>query len=631
MTLLSHAMVLPVTFPLAAGLLCLLLPRGFERARALLGSAASAVTVLIVARLLLAWKQTPGDGPLLCASAAWGQLLRLDHLAAFILPAVSIFGLLIAIYSLGYMRGKARQREYYAYLLWTTGASCGAILADNLLLLLVFWGMLGFTLYAMIGIAGPDAAAAAKKSMIVVGGSDCLLMLGVAIAWTLTGTLEIGAIRLELVGGLRHAAFFCFAIAALAKAGAMPFHSWLPDCGEKAPASVTAFLPASLDKLLGIYLLVRLTAGMFAMTPAMRTLLMLTGAGTIICAVMMALVQHDLRRLLSYHAVSQVGYMILGIGAGTALGIAAGLFHMLNNALYKTALFLCAGSVEKQTGLADLDRLGGLARAMPLTFAACLVAALSISGIPPLNGFYSKWMIYQALVESGGNGNGLWIIFLATAMFGSALTLASFVKVLHAVFLCPRSADLRHREIREVGASMWLPGIGLAALCVLFGVFAFQWPLPAMIFPAVGGPVSLPGSWYAGLATALLLAAYALGMLIYLFATVRKARACSAYIGGEVMGETHISMPAGEKPDNVAVTGVDFYRTVEELAPLRPIYEAARRKWFDLYDAGGKAVFFLVEILRGAHRGLLPMYLTWVLAGLLVLLWALCYGGRLGP
>jgi formate hydrogenlyase subunit 3/multisubunit Na+/H+ antiporter MnhD subunit len=628
MELLLNSMVLPITFPLAAGILCLLLPKAFDRARAVLATAASAITVLIVWRLLLAWKQLPGNAPMMLFDPMWGSL-RLDHLSAFILLVTAVFGFLIALYSIGYMRGKERLREYYAYLLGTIGISCGVLLADNLLLLLIFWGLLGFTLYIMIGIAGPEAATAAKKSFVVVGGSDCLLMLGVAIVWVLTDTLTLSHIRLDLAGGLRYGAFLCFAIAALAKAGAMPFHSWVPDCGEKAPASVTAFLPASLDKLLGIYLLVRLTTGMFAMNPAMNTLLMLVGAGTIICAVMMALVQHDLKRLLSYHAVSQVGYMVLGIGTGTALGLAGGLFHMLNHAIYKSSLFLCAGAVEKQTGLADLDKLGGLAKAMPLTFISCFVSALAISGIPPLNGFYSKWMIYQALVDSGRNGNYLWIILLATAMFGSALTLASFVKVLHSVFLCKRSAELRHREIREVSCSMWLPVVGLACLCVIFGVFAYQLPLTTMIFPAMGGAVALSGAWYASLATVLMLAAYAAGLLVYLLAAVRKARSCDTYIGGEIMEEVFRHTGTDGKVENVEVTGVDFYRTVEELSPLREIYGAARKKWFDIYDVGGKATFFIVEILRRAHGGLLPMYLTWVLAGLLVLLWMLFSGGRL--
>ena len=202
MELLLHPMVLPVIFPLAVGILCLLLPKAFDRARAVLATAGSAISVLIVCRLLLEWKQLPGNAPMIFSDPTWGSL-RLDHLSAFILLVTTVFGFLISLYSMGYMRGKERLREYYAYLLGTIGIACGVLLADNLLLLLIFWGLLGFTLYIMIGIAGPAAAEAAKKSLVIVGGSDCLLMLGVAMVWVLAGTLTLSSIRLDLAGGLR--------------------------------------------------------------------------------------------------------------------------------------------------------------------------------------------------------------------------------------------------------------------------------------------------------------------------------------------------------------------------------------------------------------------------------------------
>ena len=186
------------------------------------------------------------------------------------------------------------------------------------------------------------------------------------------------------------------------------------------------------------------------MTDGMNTVLMFFGAITVVGAVIMALVQHNLKRLMSFHAVSQVGYMVMGIASGTLVGLAGGLFHMLNHAIYKSCLFLVAGVVEKEAGSVDLDRLGGLAKRLPLTFIACLIASLSISGIPPFNGFASKWMIYQGLIESGANSSNMtWVLWLAAAMLGSVLTLASFVKVLHAVFLCKPSPQVRSTPIRR--------------------------------------------------------------------------------------------------------------------------------------------------------------------------------------
>ena len=151
------------------------------------------------------------------------------------------------------------------------------------------------------------------------------------------------------------------------------------------------------------------------------TILLITGAVTIIYAVMVALVQHDLKRLLGYHAVSQVGYMVLGIGTGNPIGIAGGLFHMVNHAIYKSCLFLSAGAVEKRAHTTDLSKLGGLSKYMPITFVSFLIASLAISGIPPLNGFFSKWMIYQGIIATATNKNPLWIIWLVCAMFGLSL------------------------------------------------------------------------------------------------------------------------------------------------------------------------------------------------------------------
>ncbi len=613
-----HPMMMPVTFPLLAGLVCLLLPRRMEKGRALIAIAAAAGTVALVWPLFAARTGQLDAGP-------WISL-KLDGLSALVAIATSVFGLLIAIYSYGFMKGKARQGEYYAYLLWTVGISLGAVMANELILLLVLWGLLGFTLYLMIGLAGPDASGAAKKSFIIIGGSDSVLLLGILLLWGLTGTTRIDAPALVLNRTLAYVAFFSFVAAAFAKAGAMPFHTWVPDCGEKAYASVTAFLPASLDKLLGIYLLVRTTTSLFVMNPMTSGLLMLFGAVTVLFAVMMALVQHDMKRLLAYHAVSQVGYMVLGIACGNAVGLAGGLFHMLNHAIYKSCLFLCAGSVEHRAGTSDLDRLGGLARPMPLTFVACMIAAFSISGIPPLNGFASKWMVYQGIITSGQGRGGLWTVWLAAAMLGSALTLASFVKLLHAVFLRKPAPELARKQIREVGFSMWLPVVVLAALCVVFGVLAYHLPLRHLIFPAIAEAVYLPGVWWAGPATVMLVTGFVAGLVLYGLSTARRVRVCKTYIGGEQLDATYLTGEKDGAERDVEITGVDFYETVQNIAPLRTIYRLAAQKAFDIYDVGIRVIFYFVENLRKAHAGLLPVYLTWVLAGLLVLMYLLLKG-----
>jgi len=616
--LITHPMAMLVVFPLLAGVVCLLIPN-------LASSLRSALTVLTAAAVMvLVWPlfQQAGTG---WEPVSWLSL-RVDLLSAFILLGVVFFGLIIAVYSVGYMKDRPRHREYFTYLLWTLGVSCGVVLANDLLLLLVCWGFLGLTLYLMAGIAGPGAAEAARKSLMIIGGSDALMLLGVLIYWHLVGTTRMDGAALALDSPMAYMAFLTLLAGAFAKAGAVPFHGWVPGFGEKTDAPVSAFLPASLDKLLGIYLLARVVLDLFVPTPAMYGLLMLLGAVTVISAVLMALVQHDLKRLLSFHAVSQVGYMILGIGTGTAIGLAGGLFHMLNNTIYKSALFLCAGVVEKETGTTDLNRLGGLARLLPITFITCTVAALSISGIPPLNGFASKWMIYQGIITSGENGSLAWVVWLAVAMLGSALTLASFVKVLHATFLCKPSTEIQQKEIREDSSSMLLPLIVLAALCVVFGVFAFQVPLGMMIFPLV--QVEVPGVWWTGLATVLIVLSVVVGLIVY-WLTMRggKLRRVRTYIGGEQMQDVYISNELQGMPRHVEVTGVDFYDTVEQLPGLQKFYALTRAHVFDIYDFLKRSSNYLVQMLRSLHTGILPSYLRWVVAGLVLVVWVVMKEG----
>ncbi|MCX6357325.1 MAG: proton-conducting transporter membrane subunit, partial [Candidatus Aureabacteria bacterium] len=452
--------------------------------------------------------------------------------------------------------------------------------------------------------AGP-----ASYKATLSGGSDAFLVLGVSILLTLP---SVGG-PIPLSHGAAVAAYCCLAVAAFAKAGAMPLHSWIPDCAEYAPVPVTALLPASLDKLLGIYLLARMHLTLFAVGDRVQLLCAIVGATTIVAAVMMAMVQHNLKRLLGYHAVSQVGYMVLGIATGTPVGIAGAIFHMLNNCIYKTCLVLGAGAVEERGGTAELDNLGGLASAMPMTFAAMLVSSLAISGIPPLNGFASKWMIYQGIIQMNASGGRLWVVWLVAAMFGSVLTLASFIKILNAVYLGPPSRAIAQRiaGVREVGALMWAPMAALAGLCVVFGVRAASLAVGRFVAPAVGAPIGYIGLWDSTLATWLILLGIACGLLLYLAGRRGRVRRTDPFLGGE----------AGD--DRMSLSGVDFYLTIREMGVLGWVYARAEGRVFDLYDQGRRVALGVARLLSRMHDGALPVYLGWCLAGLLMLLYLL--------
>jgi formate hydrogenlyase subunit 3/multisubunit Na+/H+ antiporter MnhD subunit len=610
-----NLLLLLVAGPIAVGLSCLFFP---DKARNIPKAAAVSVTLASFVLSIYVFANKP-----LNWTASGLLIFSADNLSALIALAVSFFAFLVAIYSYGFIdpstnaQGQSRASEarrgidksygpYFGYLLITLGSSFGAAFANNLMVLLAFWGILAAMLYLMVNIKGTAAASAsAKKALIIIGGTDALMMLGIAIIWLVTGTFSMEKIRLSLDTGLAVCAYAGIAIAAFAKAGAMPFHSWLPDVAEDGPTPVAAYLPASLDKLLGIYLLARASLSLFVMNAASNLILAVVGSVTIVFAVMMALVQHDMKRLLGYHAVSQVGYMVLGISTATPIGIAGALFHMLNNAIYKSCLFLGGGNVEKRTDTSDLESLGGLAKFMPVTFASFLIASLAISGVPPTNGFVSKWMIYQGIIESAGREKGLWIIWLSAAMFGSALTVASFMKLLHAVFLGRPSKG--HAGLKEAPLGMWAPAVILAAVCVVFGVFAFTIPIALFIAPAVDGRIAYLGAWSPVAATGLILIALAAGALLYLLSRAMKYRTVTPFVGGE-NAET-----LGR------ISGTEFYNTIKEIKWIRWIYRKEETKTLDIYEAGSRGTFAFSKALQWLHNGILPTYLAWCLIGMLAL------------
>ena len=601
--MLHNPLALSIISPIIAGIICLAIP---DSAKAFIKALALSVSLAIFAEAINIFLKKP-----LAYNIGSYPLLFVDNLSGFIALAVSAFAMLITIYSFGFTE-KAFGR-YFGYILMTLGASMGVLFANDMTVFIVFWGILAALLYLLVNLSGTEASgAAAKKALIIIGATDALMLFGMCLIWSLSKSFAIANIHIQLSGIAAYAAYFSLAIAAFAKAGAVPFHSWLPDVAEFAPTSVTAYLPASLDKLLGIYLLARVSLGIFTMNAATNFVLALVGSVTIVFAVIIALVQHDIKRLLGYHAVSQVGYMVLGIGTGNIIGIAGGLFHMLNNAIYKSSLFLMSGSVEKRAGTTDMSKLGGLFKYMPVTFVTCLIASLSICGIPPFNGFVSKWMIYQGIISTSANKNPLWIIWLVCAMFGSALTIASFMKLLHSVFLGRPNKDLE--GIKEVGISMALPMVILAAVCIIFGIFAVSIPISIFISPSLNGIITYWGIWDPVLATALILIALALGVLSYWAMRPAKFRTTATFIGGEDVNTLD------------RVTGTEFYNTIKGVPALNMVYRKEEAGSLDIYNIFQKGISYSTRYMQRLHNGILPTYMVWCLLGMVGIFFVIFMG-----
>jgi multicomponent Na+:H+ antiporter subunit A len=608
-----------ILLPLTAGLLLFFVPEKLRTVKGIIALLVSIVTGYL-AILIYSHNSQPGTldeiltgsgftvfGIDLLKDAERYAIFNADNLSRLIILFVSLFSFLILLYSLVYIK-EGRAKNYYPYFLITIGCSYGAVLSDNLLLFITFWGILGITLYKLIPGNSEESSGTAKKTLILIGASDSIMLIGIALIWRLTGSLDISNTSLPTDNVLTVTAFLALLVGSFTKAGAFPFHTWVPDYAQDAPASSSALLPASLDKLLGIYFLARLTTGMFILNKWLTFVLLTIGVITIISAVMMALIQHNYKRLLGFHAVSQVGYMILGLGLGSPIGIAAGLFHMVNHALYKSGLLLSAGCIEYRTGEENLDELGGLSKAMPVTFFSSLIFAMAISGVPPLNGFASKWMIYQGIIDFGVGSdfpNKLWIIWLALAVLGSALTLASFIKFIGGVFLSRRKPAFE--KIREVPVLMWLPLIILALFCIVFGIIATNIIVPKLFMP-VSGEFQFTGFWNSSFVSFLVLISIVLGIILYLATSLKKFRTEDSFIGGEKI-QDQTSFPTPE-----------FYKTITEISFFSWMYKKAEKKWFDIYDISKNFVLWVNHQLSDAHTGVLPGYVIWVFAGLIIML-----------
>ena len=595
-------LLFPIAVPLICSLLVLIMPKRWQAISnfiVLLSTLASLLFTCVLFKSSLSY---------LIPWAAFGLefSLRLYHFSAFILIAIAGFGFLIALYSTAFMRERKWANQFYCYFLLTLAFASGAVLADNLVLLLFFWEGLLLALFGMIAVGSANAFKTATKAFIIVAITDLCMMIGIALTGHLAGTLTISKINLPL-DALGSLAFILLMVGAISKAGSMPFHSWIPDAADDAPLPFMALMPGALEKLLGIYFLARISLDMFKLNPhtAVSGILMIVGAVTIILAVMMALIQKDYKRLLSYHAISQVGYMILGIGTAVPAGIVGGLFHMINNALYKSCLFLTGGAVEKQTGTTNLEKLGGIGAKMPVTFICFIITALSISGVPPFNGFFSKELVYDGALERG-------LIFYAVAVIGSFFTAASFLKLGHAAFLGKLSEE--NKKVKEAPAVMLIPMVVIAFVCIIFGVFN-SLPLNNLIQPILG---QVEGKSFAGFPANI---ALVIITIIVLIAAVLN----------------HLF---GVKAKGSALHSLDHIR----YAPiLSGIYDRAQKRFFDPYEIGLKIAklvsgiswgidrgidwiynIFIVRLtfafsglIRSLHTGNYAVYLVWALAGML--------------
>jgi len=410
-------------------------------------------------------------GALVYKVGGWGMpggiTLVLDGLSIFMLTIVNFIAFIVNIFSVNYMNRFSAKDKFYALFMLMVGGMNGVVITGDIFNLFVFYEIASIASYALVafGTEKEELEASLKYTIIGVVGSLCIL-LAIAFLYAYTSTLNMANIASAIAQNGINSVIAFVSVLFIAgfgiKSAIVPFHAWLPDAHPAAPAPISAMLSGIFIKSLGIYTLCRIFYNVFGMNSGISQLFMFLGALSIIVGGLLALGQNDIKRLLGYSSVSQVGYIILGLGIGSPLAITGALLHLFNHSAFKSLLFLNSGAIEYATGTRDLEKLGGLRTKMPTTSATSLAASMSISGIPPFAGFFSKLLIIAACIKSGYVGYGI------LAIVGAILTISYILKFQKYTFF----GQLKeiNKNIREVPIFMKSSMIALSIICIFGAV-----------------------------------------------------------------------------------------------------------------------------------------------------------------
>lgn len=419
----------------------------------------------------------------------------LDGLGFLFASLILGIGLLIILYARFYLSREDPMGNFYTYLLLFQGAMVGIVTSDNILLLLIFWELTSLSSFLLIGFWKhlPEGRQGARMALTVTGAGGLAMIGGMLILGNIAGSYDLTVILSSKeaiqASPLYLPALILILIGAFTKSAQFPFHFWLPHA-MAAPTPVSAYLHSATMVKAGLFLLARLWP-VLAGTPEWFYIVATTGLITMVLGAIIALFKYDLKALLAFSTVSHLGLITMLLGFGTKFAAVAAVFHIINHATFKAALFMSAGIVDHEAHTRDIKRLGGLRHLMPITFAIATVAALSMAGIPPFNGFLSKEMMLEETVHTAWGGSAYLVPGLALigALFSAAY---SFRYIVH-VFLGPKRSDYPAKP-HDPGVGMWLAPAFLVGLVILIGLFSAKivGPLVATAAGAVIGGEKLP-------------------------------------------------------------------------------------------------------------------------------------------
>src|SRR5574344_627925 len=407
---------------------------------------------------------------------------RITTISAMMLIVISTVSLMVHIYSFGYMHGEKGFQRYYAFLSLFTMSMLGLVVATNIFQMYLFWELVGVSSYLLIGFyyTKPSAVAASKKAFIVTRFADLGFLIGILLYGYYGGTFAFTPDSMTLLTGgaaMLPLALGLMFVGGAGKSAMFPLHIWLPDAME-GPTPVSALIHAATMVVAGVYLVARMFPLFITYAPQDLEIIAWIGAFTALFAATIACVQTDIKRVLAFSTISQIGFMMVALGVCTSLnthngglGYMASLFHLFTHAMFKASLFLCAGSIIHVVHSNELSSMGGLHKFMPITHITFLIASLAISGIPPFSGFFSKDEILTACFEYKPI-MGIIMTFIA------ALTAFYLFRIYYGIFWGQSSANSQdrageRRELHESPAIMTIPLIFLALVTCFIGFIPF--------------------------------------------------------------------------------------------------------------------------------------------------------------
>jgi len=463
-------MILPffVIIPLGAAFLISLLGKKIKNFADLLANLA---TFSLLVFSLYSIPQVFAHKILVYKVGSWippiGICMVLDGLSSFMLVTINLVSFLVTIYSINYMEKYTDKYRFYTLFMLMLAGMNGIIVTGDLFNLFVFLEIASIASYALVAFGTEAEELEASFKYAVMGSvASSFVLLGIALLYSYTSTLNMADISLVLSGKPTNTIVGFIAVLFLAgfglKAALVPFHGWLPDAHPAAPAPISAMLSGVFIKTLGVYALCRVFFNILTVSHQLLFVLIVLGLISMVVGAFLAIAQNDIKRMFAYSSISQIGYIIFALGVGTPLAILGGLFHLFNHAVFKSLLFLNSGAIEYSVHTRNLKKLGGLNSRLPVTSYTSLLGSMSISGIPPLGGFFSKLVIIIAAIQAG------YFISATVAILVSIVTLAYYLKFLNFTFF--GKLDEVRLKIKEVPWAMRLSMIVLAIICVASGL-----------------------------------------------------------------------------------------------------------------------------------------------------------------